>query len=59
MLAREIGDPEILANADINLALNHLALGDPEQAAAHLVPIEEALSGRATRGCAGATGSTR
>ena len=44
VLAREIGDPEILGNAAINLALNHLDLGDPEQAAAHLVPIEEGLS---------------
>src|SRR5262249_7035589 len=29
-LARTIGDPEILANADINLASNHLALGAVE-----------------------------
>ncbi len=32
VLAREIGDPEILSNADINLALNHLALGAWSQA---------------------------
>jgi tetratricopeptide (TPR) repeat protein len=43
-LARTIGDPEILANADINLARNHLALGDRGRAAAYLEPIEATLA---------------
>jgi DNA-binding NtrC family response regulator/tetratricopeptide (TPR) repeat protein len=43
-LAHEIGDPEIVANSEINLALNALALGDPGRAEAHLAPIEETLS---------------
>ena len=43
-LARQIGDPEIISNAAINLALNHLALGDTARAAAHLEPIEAALT---------------
>jgi len=43
-LARQIGDPEILANADINLAANHFALGDRERAIALLEPIESALA---------------
>lgn len=43
-LAREIGDPEILSNAAINLAANQLELGDQERAADYLAPIEEALS---------------
>src|SRR5262249_42598423 len=43
-LAREVGDPEILSNAAINLAQNHLDLGDLEQAQAHLEPIERALT---------------
>ncbi len=43
-LAREIGDPEILANADINLAANHFALGDRERALELLEPIEAALA---------------
>jgi tetratricopeptide (TPR) repeat protein len=42
-LARELGDPEILANAAINLARNHLALGDVDRAAAELAPIEAEL----------------
>ena len=33
-LAREVGDPEIVANSEINLAANHLALGDVERARA-------------------------
>ena len=44
VLAREIGDPEILSNADINLALNHLARADLDRALEHLEPIEEALA---------------
>jgi DNA-binding NtrC family response regulator/tetratricopeptide (TPR) repeat protein len=43
-LAREIGDPEILANADINLAMNRLALGDRQRAGALLEPIEATLA---------------
>jgi transcriptional regulator with AAA-type ATPase domain/tetratricopeptide (TPR) repeat protein len=43
-LAREIGDPEILANADINLAYDHLALGDRERAGALLEPLESAVA---------------
>ena len=43
-LAREIGDPEILSNADINLAMNHLALGEREHALALLEPIEATLA---------------
>ena len=43
-LAREIGDPEILANANVNLALNHLALGDVQRALAFLEPTEAALA---------------
>ncbi|MGH7789197.1 MAG: ATP-binding protein, partial [Candidatus Binatia bacterium] len=43
-LARTIGDPEILSNADINLAANHLALGDRGRASAYLEPIEAALA---------------
>jgi tetratricopeptide (TPR) repeat protein len=43
-LARELGDPEILSNAAINLASNHLALDDKERAAEYLATIEEALS---------------
>src|SRR5262249_20796364 len=43
-LAREIGDPEILANADINLATNYLALGNVERALQHLEPIEQMLA---------------
>jgi class 3 adenylate cyclase/tetratricopeptide (TPR) repeat protein len=42
-LAHAIGDPEIIANAEINLALNHLALGDVERARAHLDPIRDGL----------------
>ncbi|HVM97130.1 MAG TPA: sigma 54-interacting transcriptional regulator [Candidatus Acidoferrales bacterium] len=44
VLAREIGDPEILANADINLAMNHLELGSLDDALRYLEPIEEMLA---------------
>ena len=44
-LAREIGDPEILANAAINLAGDHLALGDAARASAYLEPIEADVDG--------------
>jgi tetratricopeptide (TPR) repeat protein len=43
-LAHDIGDPEIIANSEINLALNALALGDPGRADAHLAPIEDTLA---------------
>jgi predicted ATPase len=43
-LAREIGDPEILANAAINLAVNHIALGDPDRALEEIEPIEASLA---------------
>ncbi|MBI3782343.1 MAG: sigma 54-interacting transcriptional regulator [Deltaproteobacteria bacterium] len=44
LLAREIGDPEITSNADINLAANHLALGDLDAALRCLEPIEAMLA---------------
>jgi tetratricopeptide (TPR) repeat protein len=43
-LAREIGDPEIIANSEINLAADHLALGEVAEATAHVAPIREALA---------------
>src|SRR5262249_50361658 len=42
-LARELGDPEILANSEINLAMNHLDLGDVDRAAAVLTPFEATI----------------
>jgi tetratricopeptide (TPR) repeat protein len=44
-VARDIGDPEITANADINLALNRLALGDADGALGFLEPIRAGLAG--------------
>lgn len=44
VLARELGDPEILINANVNLAMNTLALGLPDQARAQLDPVEEMLA---------------
>ena len=44
-LAREIGDPEIVSNSEINLSLDHLALGDLDQASAHIEPVRTALAG--------------
>jgi class 3 adenylate cyclase/tetratricopeptide (TPR) repeat protein len=38
-VARDLGDPEIISNAEINLGLNHLALGDGDRALAHATPI--------------------
>ena len=35
-LAHEVGDPEIVANSEINLALNHVVAGRLDDAAAHL-----------------------
>lgn len=43
-VARDLGDPEILSNANINLAANHLALGRGDEALRHLEPIEATLS---------------
>jgi tetratricopeptide (TPR) repeat protein len=43
-LARELGDPEILANANVNLAMNALALAQPDVARARLDPVEEMLA---------------
>jgi tetratricopeptide (TPR) repeat protein len=44
-LAADIGDDEIITNAAVNLAHNHLDLGDPDAALRHLVPIEAHLAG--------------
>lgn len=44
VLARELEDVEITGNAEVNLARNHLALGDLPRALAHLEPVEEELS---------------
>jgi tetratricopeptide (TPR) repeat protein len=41
-VARELGDTEIIVNAEINLCLNQLALGDVEQARAGLEAIASA-----------------
>ena len=38
-IAHEIGDPEIIANAEINLAANLIELGDTDRASAYLAPI--------------------
>jgi transcriptional regulator with AAA-type ATPase domain/tetratricopeptide (TPR) repeat protein len=43
-LAREVGDPEIVGNSEINLASNHLALGEVEAARGYLEPIVQALA---------------
>jgi DNA-binding NtrC family response regulator/tetratricopeptide (TPR) repeat protein len=43
-LARELGDPEILVNANVNLAMNTLALGLADHARAQMDPIEEMLA---------------
>ncbi|HVO27448.1 MAG TPA: sigma 54-interacting transcriptional regulator [Candidatus Margulisiibacteriota bacterium] len=44
LVARELGDPEILANANVNLAVNHLVLGDLAQALDYLEPVEAGLA---------------
>ncbi len=44
-IARDIGDPEITANAEINLALNRLALGDADRALGALEQIRAGLAG--------------
>jgi hypothetical protein len=43
-MAQAIGDPEIVSNSQINLALNHLALGDLDGATGHIEPIRAALA---------------
>src|SRR5262249_2801210 len=43
-IAHELGDAEILANAEINLAMNLLRLGEVDAAAAALAPIEAAAA---------------
>src|SRR5262249_58553922 len=43
-LAHEIGDPEIVSNSDINLAADHLALGDLHRAVGYLEPITQSLT---------------
>jgi len=43
-VARGIGDAEIIANAEINLSLNHLALGEPARAHEGLEAIAAAAS---------------
>jgi class 3 adenylate cyclase/tetratricopeptide (TPR) repeat protein len=45
-LAKEIGDPEIIANAEINLALNDLALGEYNRAGDALVNLYEQAEAR-------------
>lgn len=42
-IARALGDPEILINADVNLAMNALLLAGPDAARAHLDPAENLL----------------
>ncbi len=42
-IARDLGDPEIIANAEINLGANELALGDADAALARLAPIRADL----------------
>ncbi len=46
-IARDFGDPEIIANSEINLALNSLADGDVARAESLVAPIAESL-GRST-----------
>jgi DNA-binding NtrC family response regulator/predicted ATPase len=43
-IARDFGDPEIIANSEINLALNHLAAGDVDRAADLVAPIAADLA---------------
>ncbi len=42
-IARDIGDPEIVTNAEVNLAMNHLALGDLDGALARLEPLARSV----------------
>lgn len=43
VLARGLEDVEITGNAEVNLARNHLALGDLPRALSHLEPVEDEL----------------
>jgi class 3 adenylate cyclase len=43
-LAREVGDPEIIANSEINLALNHLAAGELDDAAGYVERLQARLA---------------
>ncbi|HYC22334.1 MAG TPA: hypothetical protein VEI94_06505, partial [Candidatus Bathyarchaeia archaeon] len=43
-LGRELGDAEIVANAEINLGASHLARGDVDRALVHIEPIRESLA---------------
>ncbi len=45
-IAREIDDDELLANAEINLAGNHLRLGELDRAIGYLEPIRAGLESR-------------
>ena len=42
-IAHEVGDPEIVANSEINLALDSLGLGEVEMCRAHLQPLQAAM----------------
>jgi tetratricopeptide (TPR) repeat protein len=44
VLAHEVGDAEIVGNSEINLAGDHLALGDLDGARGHLEPIVQRLA---------------
>src|SRR5689334_12995240 len=43
-LALELGDPEIVANSQINLALNHIAAGELDEAGVTLEPLTKGSS---------------
>jgi class 3 adenylate cyclase/tetratricopeptide (TPR) repeat protein len=45
VLAHEVGDPEIIANAEINLALNHVTAGAVDAAGGYLEPLHRQASG--------------
>jgi tetratricopeptide (TPR) repeat protein len=44
VIAHEVGDAEIVGNSEINLAANHLALGDLERTRGYLDPIVQRLA---------------
>jgi class 3 adenylate cyclase len=44
-LALELGDPEIVANSQINLALNHIAAGELDEAGVALEPLAVQAAG--------------
>jgi tetratricopeptide (TPR) repeat protein len=43
-VAHELGDPEIVSNSEINLAVDHVAAGRIDEAVGFLEPIEDTLS---------------